>query len=64
MYLRNITPTQTMISVSLEGEEHVRTHSEWSFLYFSVASSALSPAASKTGVECVWKPVIVFGLPA
>lgn len=32
--------------------------------YSSVASSALSPIASKTGVVWVWKPVIVFGLPA
>ncbi len=30
----------------------------------SVANSALSPYANKTGVVCVWKPVIVFGLPA
>ena len=32
--------------------------------YSSVASSARSPCASKTGVVCVWKPVIVLGLPA
>ena len=33
-------------------------------MYSSVASSALSPCASKTGVVCVWNPVMVFGLPA
>lgn len=33
-------------------------------MYSSVASSALSPYANNTGVVCVWKPVIVFGLPA
>jgi hypothetical protein len=33
-------------------------------IYSSVASSALSPNASRTGVVCVWKPVIVFGFPA
>lgn len=33
-------------------------------IYSSVASSALSPNARSTGVVCVWKPVIVFGLPA
>lgn len=32
--------------------------------YSSVASSARSPCASNTGVVCVWKPVIVLGLPA
>lgn len=32
--------------------------------YSSVASSALSPYASNTGVVCVWKPVIVLGFPA
>ena len=32
--------------------------------YSSAASSALSPNASKTGVVCVWNPVIVFGFPA
>lgn len=34
------------------------------FSYFSVASSALSPAARRTGVEWVWKPVMVLGRPA
>ena len=33
-------------------------------MYSSVANSALSPCANKTGVVCVWKPVIVLGLPA
>jgi len=33
-------------------------------MYSSVASSARSPKLSKTGVVRVWKPVIVFGLPA
>lgn len=33
-------------------------------IYFSVASSALSPAERRTGVVCVWKPVMVLGLPA
>lgn len=33
-------------------------------MYSSVASSARSPIASRTGVVCVWKPVMVFGLPA
>ena len=33
-------------------------------MYSSVASSARSPYANKTGVVCVWNPVIVFGLPA
>ena len=32
--------------------------------YSSVANSALSVYASKTGVLCVWNPVIVFGRPA
>ena len=33
-------------------------------LHSSVASSARSPCANSTGVVCVWKPVIDFGLPA
>lgn len=33
-------------------------------MYSSVANSALSPYANNTGVVWVWKPVIVFGLPA
>ena len=33
-------------------------------VYSSVASSALSPWASSTGVVWVWKPVMVLGLPA
>ena len=33
-------------------------------MYFSVASSILSPTPRSTGVLCVWKPVIVLGLPA
>jgi len=33
-------------------------------IHSSVASSARSPYASSTGVVCVWKPVMVFGLPA
>jgi hypothetical protein len=32
--------------------------------YFSLASSALSPAAKRIGVDCVWKPVMVLGRPA
>lgn len=32
--------------------------------YFSVASSALSPAERRTGVEWVWNPVMVLGRPA
>ena len=32
--------------------------------YFCVPSSARSPTLSKTGVVCVWKPVIVLGRPA
>ena len=32
--------------------------------YSSVASSALSPCASSTGVVWVWNPVMVLGLPA
>ena len=32
--------------------------------YSSVASSALSPCARRTGVVWVWNPVIVFGFPA
>lgn len=39
------------------GNVNVRIHS-------SVASSARSPYVSRTGVVCVWKPVMVFGLPA
>ena len=35
-----------------------------SVVYSSVASSARSPWASSTGVVCVWKPVMDFGLPA
>lgn len=33
-------------------------------LYSSVASSALSPTANKTGVVWVCTPAIVFGVPA
>jgi hypothetical protein len=33
-------------------------------MYLLVASSALSPTLSSTGVVCVWKPVMVLGLPA
>ena len=32
--------------------------------YSSVANSALSPYERRTGVVCVWNPVIVFGFPA
>ena len=32
--------------------------------YSSVPSSARSVAESKTGVVCVWNPVIFLGLPA
>ena len=35
-----------------------------SAMYSSVASSARSPCPRSTGVSCVWKPVIYFGLPA
>ena len=43
------------INISIKGL--VRIHS-------SVASSALSPYASSTGVVCVWNPVMDLGLPA
>ena len=33
-------------------------------IHCSVASSARSPCANRTGVVCVWKPVMDFGLPA
>ena len=63
MYLHN-TKQHWLVFL---GETHTdgATHCHLNLhYYFSVASSARSPAASKTGVECVWKPVIVLGLPA
>lgn len=33
-------------------------------MYSSVANSARSPWDKRTGVVCVWNPVIVLGLPA
>ena len=33
-------------------------------IYFSVPNSARSPTANKTGVVCVWNPVILLGRPA
>lgn len=48
MYLHN-TDKQTVINISL----NIYAPFILNAAYFSVASSALSPAASKTGVECV-----------
>lgn len=46
------------------GLRNIQNYNMHNTSYFSVASSALSPADKRTGVECVWKPVMVLGRPA
>ena len=58
-------PKECCVSPNQPHNKEVRFYSTWyDRIHSSVASSALSPYAKRTGVLWVWNPVMVLGFPA